>query len=254
MIHRARHDKLLNSHTLLIALHARSGKRPHTEDDAPVPDPTTFSRLDYPNIHFWTKDKWTAFKLKRKDSSDPKDKAGPQGRTRCAQGHNVSMQFIEEADGQPISSMQAEDIQKFARSIWTDLLSRGLAPKTWGKASRKVHDEYKCKMETQWPILRYCSNHWKTHHIATKNYSQWYGCHKTNETEAKAPAEKKRKTTIGDDNTGNYQTNSDPETNIVPSEASDKASNIALPSWKDAHKGPVVGPSRPKARPLRDPL
>jgi len=109
-------------------------------------------------------------------------------------------------------------------------------------------------METQWPVLQYCSNHWKTHHIAMKNYSQWYGRHKTNKMEAKALAEKKRKTTIGDDNTGDYLTDSDLETDIVPSEASDKASNITLPSWKDAHKGPVAGPLRPKARPLRDPL
>jgi len=64
MIHRARHDKLLDLHTLLIALHTGSGKRPRTEDDAPVPDPATFSQSDYPNIHFWTKDKWTTFELK----------------------------------------------------------------------------------------------------------------------------------------------------------------------------------------------
>jgi len=121
---------------------------------------------------------------------------------RCAQGHNISMQFIKEADRQPISSMQAEDIQAFARTIWTDLYARGLAPKTWGNASRKVHDKYEREMETWWPVLRYCSNHWKTHHIATKNYSQWYGRHETNETEAKAPAKKKCRTTIGDDNTG----------------------------------------------------
>jgi len=254
MIHRTRHNKLLDSHGLLLAIHAESGKRPHTEDDAPVPEPTIVPRSDYPNIKYWTRDEWTVFESKRKDSSDPKDKAGPRGRTRCAQGHNVSMQFIEEADGRPISSTQAEDIRAFARTIWTDLYARGLALKTWGNASRKVHDEYEREMETRWPVLRYCSNHWKTHHIATKNYSQWYGRRETNETEAKAPAKKKRRTTIGDDNTGDYQTDPDSETDAVPSEAADEDSNIALPSRKGAHEGPVAGPSRPKARPLRDPL
>jgi len=132
--------------------------------------------------------------------------------------------------------------------------ARGLAPKTWGNASRKDHNKYEREMETWWPVLRYCSNHWKTHHIATKNYSQWYGHRETNKTEAKAPAKKKCRTTIGDDNTGNYQTDPDLETDAVPSEAADEDSNIALPSWKGAHKGPVAGPLRPKARPLRDPL
>jgi len=76
---------------------------------------------------------------------------------------------------------------------------------------------------------------------------------KGKDIKGKGPALKRRKTTVEDDDAGDCQT--DPETDTVPN-SSDDDHTIALPSWlkKDVHKGSSMGTSRPKARPLTDPL
>ena len=137
---------------------------------------------------------------------------------------------------------------------------RGLAPEMWGDAPRSIQDEYAHEMEKKWPVLCYCENHWKDYHLTTKTYPGWYkGYHKKKSTgkgkdiKGKGPALKRRKTTVEDDDAGDCQT--DPKTNTVP-DGLDDDHTIALPSWleEDVHEGSSMGTSRPKARPLRDPL
>jgi len=283
VIHRMRYENLLDLHNLLITLmfaESTGNKRPYQEDHVPSfapqasvtpyhppmkceSDPEaapTYSRANFPDIKFWTKEEFMEFEAKRKDLSDPMDQPGPCGRTRCAQGENVTMLFIEQSDGRAVSGMHAGDIRYFARSLWKDLYARGLAPETWGDAPRSIQDEYAHKMEKKWPILHYCENHWKVHHLTTKMYPGWYkGYHKKKSTgkgkdiKGKGPALKRRKTMVEDDDTGNCQTN--PETDTVP-DGSDDDHTIALPSWlkEDVCKGSSMGTSRPKARHLRDPL
>src|SRR6266567_7643747 len=58
--------------------------------------------------------------------------------------------------------------------IWKDLYQRGIAPEKWTDVFRDVHEEYLCKMEERWEVLRYCNNHWKASKLATMLYSIWY--------------------------------------------------------------------------------
>ena len=219
-------------------------------------------RSDYPSVRYWTKDEWIEAETKRKDTSHLGSNTGIRGGTRCAQGENVSMTYIEEPDGRAISGRRTAEIREFARSIWRDLYSRGLAPKKWHDAPRRVQDEYAHEMERHWPVLQYCDNQWKAQYLATKTYPQWYKWyHKkmsdandteldepADDSEPDEPAQKRCKTT-------NEGSESDPTSEAVQV-LLDGDTNIATSSWleNDVQEGPTVGTSRPRARPLKDPL
>jgi hypothetical protein len=248
------------------ALHASSADR-----EEPRPDTLRLcSKSDFPDINFWTKGEWLDFKNKGRDSSAVGSKAGPRGGMRCAQGTNVAMQYLEDTDREPINGRVAADIREFARKIWAGFYDQGMAPEKWNEAKPKVRDEYTCKMELQWPVVRYCKNHWKAHRIAMDNYPQWYKnhCRKRLGGEAQKsdkPAVKKQRTIIEDDK--NVQSQSKLETNAGDSSMPkgmdnnmdgnmDSNASMSFPVGQDNQEVLRGGSSRPWARllALRDPL
>ena len=226
----------------------------------------TYSRSDYPHIHYWTKEEWIEVEAKRKDSFDPGARPGPRGGTRCAQGENVAMTYIEHSDGTAINGRLAAKIRRYARSIWMDFYPRDMAPDKWGDVRRKPLDEFTREMEKKFPVLRYCEDHWKVNYVATKNYPQWYKSYhqkmlvlKGKKKETNEPPQKKRRTRIKDDDDSHCQSDSETDTVDGPTpEALDEGSNHnnARPSWleEDTQEEPRACTSRPRARPLRDPL
>jgi hypothetical protein len=227
--------------------------------DSDASEKDACSQSDYPNINFWTKEEWIEYESKRKDSADPIDKPSVRGQTRCAQGENVSMKYIETEDGTPISGRQAAAIREYTRDLWKDFYQRGLAPQKWSNASKGVKDKYVQDMEETFKVLRYCDNHWKSHHLATKNYPQWYKHYHFNKKQDDSKdvkptrrSSKKQKVAIDKegDETGDGQSNANTD---MTSEASDEA---ASPSSLNVQTrdGPAGGSSRPKPRPLANPL
>ena len=136
------------------------------------------SQHDYPHVKYWEKKVWRTFAGARKDTSELQIKSSSRGGTRSSKGENVMMLYIEDANGVPVDGNIAGDIREFARSIWRSLYERGMAPTTWGNARMEVHEEYFREMETEYPVLRLCSHHWKANAIATAIYSQWYKIYK----------------------------------------------------------------------------
>ena len=94
-IHRARHDKLVDTHQPIVADYLETQKRLYTEaltlvsvgrpiwpgvgshkeeESKPVMITTCIlSHSNYPNIRFWTKEEWIKEVNKKKASSDPTD-------------------------------------------------------------------------------------------------------------------------------------------------------------------------------------
>jgi hypothetical protein len=248
-MHREIHGKLAGSHELLMAAYTKAVKRlcmedhvwllnpssapalhaPNADREEPCPHMLpSYSKSDFPDINFWTKGEWLDFKNKGKDSSAMGSKAGPQGGTRCAQGTNMAMQYLEGADGEPIDGQAATDIHKFARKIWAGFYDQGMAPERWNNAKPNIRDEYTHEMELWWPVVHYCENHWKAHRIATNNYPQWYKnhCRKRPGGEAKKLdklAMKKPRMIIEDDK--NVQSQSELETNAGDGPMPEKMDN-----------------------------
>jgi hypothetical protein len=130
---------------------------------------------DYPKIKFWFKRQWTEI------SNDHPTNAtsGPQahqarGRSRAAQGINVTMQYVQLEDGTVISGDRAAKIRTFARAIWVSISKTGAPPSKWGQADIQTRQQYLSTMGSRFPELRLCDLEWKIDQIATDNYPSWY--------------------------------------------------------------------------------
>jgi hypothetical protein len=162
----------------------RVTKRPCEDDQSNSPLRTTntttentkpYLQSDYPLIKYWTRQQWKDSENNNKDASDILEvKNKTRGGTRSAKGENVMMLYIEHEDGTPIDGNMAAQVREHARLLWKDLYHRGKAPEKWTDASRDVRDEYFREMEERWQVLRYCDNHWKANKLATALYSIWY--------------------------------------------------------------------------------
>jgi len=116
------HRSLLKSHNELVVTFSNNNKRSCIDDQGHVPSPSntlplqaliaanegatsfTYSRSEYPQIQYWTRQEWRVIENMKKDSSEV---AGPCGGTRLAQGENVNMQFIEYTNGTPVSVLRS---------------------------------------------------------------------------------------------------------------------------------------------------
>jgi len=154
--------------------------------------------------------------------------------------------------------------------VWKDLDRRGKAPKTWTDASREVHDEYLREMEERYDVLRYCDNHWKANKLATTFYSIWYSQHK--KTKARLgkddldeghPLKKARTSSPGSDVRFGDSPQPEKQANgravsenpIEDVDGADFKLTSRLSHIQAENRAATSLPSsRPKPRPLKDPL
>jgi len=264
-MHRASFQAVVSSNNMLAAAVKDSGKRPRPDDrDSPIllqshldntePQsipPPPFSRASFPRVKFWTKEEWRASEITRKDASEIDDAGNAPG------GSTI---YFEMEDGTPAPRTMAARIRKTARSIWIGLYEQGKAPSKWSQASRDVEDEYISGMEKRWPILCFCEDHWKAIHIATSNYSQWYNYYSSKATQVKSEDQidfdqrKHKKAKFAVDQTRSPE----PEDEggplggaILETPARDTPSSCLKQVAPQASSKTT---SRPKARPLKDPL
>jgi hypothetical protein len=202
-MHRATHNKLVDTHNTLMSAFVQ---RSHTEGHMPtlaisgphLPKNTPslvdgknvwiMSKSDYPGIKYWTRAEWAS----RREADDIETPPGPCGGSQCAKGENVMMWYIESPDGMPVSGTVVSDIQEYARSIWRGFYDQGFAPPTWGGVSRELEDQFNNEMEKAWPVLQYCKSHWKTRHMATSIYLQWYSVYQSKKANQKRKQQDER--------------------------------------------------------------
>jgi len=127
---------------------------------------------DYPKIKFWFKRQWTEFSNDHPTNATSGVQA--RGRSRAAQGINVTMQYVELEDGTVISGDRATEIRKFARAIWVSVAKTGAPPSKWGQADIQTRQRYLSSMGSRFQELRFCDLEWKVDQIATDNYPSWY--------------------------------------------------------------------------------
>jgi hypothetical protein len=204
------------------------------------------SRSDYSNIKYWTKEEW----VKRQEEDDIKTQPGSCRGLQCVKGENIMMKYIESPNGKLVSGAVASDIWEYARSIWRGLYTWGLAPQTWGSASRTLKDQFNLEMKREWPVLRYCERHWKVRQLATSIYSQWYSAYHKAQSQQ---ADQKRKQ---DDNRASPATKKSWATleneDIEGMDPVDILSS--MPPVEDIQEDASTCTLRPRARPLRNNL
>jgi hypothetical protein len=135
---------------------------------------TVLQAADYPKVRFWTKQSWTNHVKNTKNTFDFRQKGQPErGKSRAAQGENVTMQYIEDQDGNAVDGHRAAKIREVARSIWAQLASAGKAPKSWKQADITAAEHYRRELRRNFPELGFCELDWKADQIAIEHYPSW---------------------------------------------------------------------------------
>ena len=279
--HRISFEKLIETNKMLTTALIDTAKRPRTDDleiSAAVPPGLgntggsilslpPLSRSDFPHIKFWTREEWDDHKSRLRDTSGAKGK-GPE---RSSKGVNTTALYMENEDGTPVSGTTVGQMRAAARTVWIELFDREKAPSSWGKASLDARNLYHSELEKRWGFLRCCENHWKADALATANYSQWYLAHKAKMAAIKAAEQSevskarapKRAKTAGEEEDDFRKVRSeftaDPDDfGSLRSETPFddlRVGNDQLSDPEDkAMQELATVSSRPKARPLRDPL
>jgi hypothetical protein len=143
-----------------------------------LPSDEALSQANFTNVRFWTKRDWSSFQKVAKGISDANcTKRGERGNARASHGENVMMQYVEDEQGNPISGDRAGEIRRAGRSLWTQLATAGVAPKTWTKADMNSSEFFKHEMRKRFPELRLCEANWKIEQIAIDYYPSWHTHH-----------------------------------------------------------------------------
>jgi hypothetical protein len=200
------------------------------------------SQVDYPLVKYWERKVWKTVAGTRKDTSEVQAKTGSRGGSRSSKGENVMMLYIEDANGMPIDGNIAGGIREHARSIWRSLYERGIAPETWGQATMEVREKYCREMESEYPVLRLCNNHWKVNAIATAIYSQW---HRTYDKKMKP---------CPDDDDNSEGDSSDSDCNISDDDTGDGAGGPPRKKARTSTISSTISHVEDNRSSLRDPL
>jgi len=88
----------------------RASVTPHDHCKEEEPQPTTvpvYSRSDFPDIKYWTREEFAKFEAMKKNSTDPTSKSGGWGKTRCANDKNINLTYLERSDRTSLSGKKA---------------------------------------------------------------------------------------------------------------------------------------------------
>lgn len=117
----------------------------------------TYSNND--KIRFWTHDSFNKYVSSAEGLGK---KEGPS-----------SVTFLEDVNGETLSKDVIKTLRKDLKSAFRELALKGIASKSWGKASMSAKKIVKDHMEANWAILRLAENGWKLEHLASLDYPGW---------------------------------------------------------------------------------
>ncbi|KAG1780967.1 hypothetical protein EV702DRAFT_1042653 [Suillus placidus] len=120
-------------------------------------DSTRPTRQLYPGISFWTQDNYMEW-LETASS-----RTADRGK----------LPYLEDADGAPVPETTIKAISKLLRGGWSELLSRKMAPQSWGKVSASGRQLVHSLMEGTFPLFKFADNGWKLDYLATSSYPSW---------------------------------------------------------------------------------
>ena len=110
---------------------------------------TPLSKSDCPRIQYFTRDEWN-----RRE----KGKAGKGG----TQSENIGLQFVEDANGQPVSFTIAKEMRTMLTSLFHSLLVNGQAAEVSSALTHEARAYLHVTMTNSFPLLLFCEGgRWK---------------------------------------------------------------------------------------------
>jgi hypothetical protein len=164
--------------------------------------------------------------------------------------------YMEDENGEEIPKTTRDAVRDTAKAFFELLLENDRAPSTWGNAPIDVKNEYLHIMETSFPFLRLCQDHWKAIKVATNSYSQWQSHAIVRAKGAKGMKKRTKREVIHVDTDEDDDSNEDDDTN-EDSEDEDNSSKRPQDKGKDVprpSKRPRIEENQPTPRPRPRPL
>ena len=124
--------------------------------------PTTMASVTktaamYPNLRFWTQRQYNEW------TNTPE----AHGNTR------YKFAFIEDEQGTMVPDGTLKAIRKTVRCCWAELVDKGMAPKTWGKANTSAKEVVFLSTYKAFPFLQLAENDWKIDLLCSLDYPGW---------------------------------------------------------------------------------
>ncbi|KAF8522463.1 hypothetical protein BU17DRAFT_64389 [Hysterangium stoloniferum] len=123
------------------------------------PSPANSSRVEFPDVKFWTRSDWQQF---TKDCIE-------RGRDFKKLG------FLTNEEGQALGDTRISVMTDYAKQLWNSLRTEKEDPESWG-GRNAFASEYFCNhMCTKFPEFQWCEGDWKVQAFATVGYPDWVG-------------------------------------------------------------------------------
>ncbi|KAG1719987.1 hypothetical protein EDB19DRAFT_1836279 [Suillus lakei] len=116
--------------------------------------------------------------------------------------------YLEDADGDPVPETTIKAIRKLLQGGWSKLLSRKMAPQSWGKVLASGRQLIHSLMEDTFPLFKFADNGWKLDYLATSSYPSWHrnNLDSDNNCKSRDSVKKEEEDAADDDDTNNEQT------------------------------------------------
>ena len=164
-------------------------------------EPEPLRREDYPQITYWYKHERQEERKRRKSQKESEQQPSNalRGPGRAAAGENVSFWFLQNVDGTEIDGHTLTELRAVCRDTWATIAKkRGDLGLPWRCVCPMHKLEFFLRVEAKFPLLRFCSNHYKANAIATSDYTHWYKLYvKHGKGKAKSEDEEKAKPSTG---------------------------------------------------------
>ncbi|KAF8074613.1 hypothetical protein FPV67DRAFT_1649763 [Lyophyllum atratum] len=169
---RSSYDLLLKSIPTSAATAAIDGGLGLLTQTASSSRRVAYLKEDYSLMKFWTEKEWNAYK-KSKKNDDASINQRRKGRFKDHDANREALAYVENEYGVPITEKQAAELCLHARSIFEYLATVGMAPKSWGKASKPAVQYYLDNIYRDHDELRLGEGNWKAYRLATDLYPGW---------------------------------------------------------------------------------
>ncbi|KAG6369436.1 hypothetical protein JVT61DRAFT_14851 [Boletus reticuloceps] len=111
----------------------------------------------YPKLHFWSQSTYNTWTNSAEAHSDTRYKFA----------------FIEDKEGNVVTEGTLKAICKTIQGCWAELVIKGMALKSWGKAKASAKDVVYSLAYKSFPFLQLAENNWKIDLLCSLNYPGW---------------------------------------------------------------------------------
>ena len=124
--------------------------------------PSPLQRKDFPRVKHWTPDIWSTLRHPKGDTTPERVKGVP---TIC--------QFWEDESGEIIPSARRGAVTRSLRSFWQQKHNEGVRVDTLTNIGWDLLTDFRNTMESEFPWLRLCADHWKADQLWINHFSSW---------------------------------------------------------------------------------